>query len=327
MDEFALIERFFASRAAVSAQNREDVRVGIGDDAAVTRVDSGSELVIATDTLVEGTHFPAGTPAHALGHRCLAVNLSDIASMGAEPLWCTLALTLPQGSADWVDEFSAGFMALANAQEIALIGGDTTRGPLSVTVTIHGRVAPGAAVLRDGAAPREGVYVTGRVGAAAAGLALLQSASAAKPVARDDLARRFLYPVPRTDAGRALSGVASAMIDLSDGLHVDLARLLRASGVGARLSIESLPLDADALEHFGRARAIDFALSGGDDYELCFTVPAAAEEGLRRAAATWSCEISRIGETISGDDIIWLEHGRVIDVSDTSFRHFAEESP
>jgi len=327
MDEFALIDRFFASRVADSMHDREDVRVGIGDDAAVTHIDSGSELVVATDTLVEGTHFIAGTPAHALGHRCLAVNLSDIAAMGAEPLWCTLALTLPEGSADWVDRFSVGLLTLANAHDVALIGGDTTRGPLSVTVTMHGRVAPGAAVLRDGAAPGQGIYVTGRVGGAAAGLALVQVANDDMTLLQSGLVRRFLYPVPRVAEGRALSGLASAMIDVSDGLNVDLSRLLRASGVGAELSIESLPIDANAVERFGRVRAIDFALSGGDDYELCFTVPAEAEEPLRRAASTWSCEISRIGETVSGDDIAWLEHGRAFSVSDSSFRHFEQEAP
>ncbi|MFW2403114.1 MAG: thiamine-phosphate kinase [Gammaproteobacteria bacterium] len=322
MDEFALIDRYFASRVAETMLDREDVRVGIGDDAAVTRIDAGSELVVATDTLVAGTHFPADTPAHALGHRCLAVNLSDVAAMGAEPLWCTLALTLPEGSADWVDAFSSGFMALANAHKVALVGGDTTRGPLSVTVTIHGRVAPGTAVLRGGAAAGQGIYVTGRVGAAAAGLALLQAANDDASRSQRDLVRRFLYPEPRVDEGRALSGVASAMIDLSDGLNVDLSRVLRASGVGAELTVESLPLDPAAIECFGGARATDFALSGGDDYELCFTVPRGAEEGLRKAASNWSCGISRIGTTVAGDDASWSENGCAFDVSDNSFRHF-----
>jgi thiamine-monophosphate kinase len=323
MDEFALIDRYFASRAARVTQRRQDVRVGIGDDAAVTVLDPGSELVIATDTLVEGTHFPVGTPADALGHRCLAVNLSDLAAMGADPLWCTVALTLPTGSADWVDGFSAGFMSLANAHDVALIGGDTTRGPLSITVTIHGRVDPGSAVLRDGAEAGQGLYVTGYPGRAAAGLALSSDGVASQ--AESGLVARFLLPVPRVEEGRSLRGIASAMIDISDGLHVDASRLLQASGVGARLAIESLPLHQELIDRFGSDRAIEFALTGGDDYELCFTAPAEREGELRRVARNWSCGIARIGQTVSGDEIEWRENGRAFDVADTSFRHFAEE--
>ena len=322
MDEFALIERYFASRANEVTDRRPDVRVGIGDDAAVIRPEAGTELVIATDTIVENTHFPAGTPPGSLGHRSLAVNLSDLASMGATPLWCTLAITMPTGSAEWVDAFSSGFMALANDHDVALIGGDTTRGPLSVTVTVHGRVESGAAILRSGAGPGEGIYVSGTPGAAAAGRATLTS----DPVGESNsgLVSRFLYPTPRIDAGLSLRGIASAMIDISDGLHVDMCRLLRASGIGARMNVESLPLHEEAIVQFGYEQAKEFALTGGDDYELCFTVPEDCEERLRRAASGWSCGITRIGETVADDGIVWRDSGRAYRVSDRSFRHFQQ---
>lgn len=319
MDEFALIDKYFARRAGT----RGDVCVGIGDDAAVTRLESGSELVVATDTINEGTHFPVGTPARSLGHRCLAVNLSDLAAMGAEPLWCTLALSLPTGAADWVDAFSAGFMALANAHDVALIGGDTVRGPLSMTVTVYGKVAAGTAILRAGARAEDSIYVTGQVGLAAAGLALLTGDA---PETRGSaLVERFLYPAPRVREGRALVGIASAMIDLSDGLHVDLSRLLRASGVGAHLDADAIEPAAEAVERFGRERALGFALTGGDDYELCFTVPAARESQLRREAAGWECGVTRIGSVTADAEVIWYERGRARSIEDTSFRHFADD--
>ena len=320
MDEFTLIERYFAART----RSRADVVVGIGDDAAVTRGDANSEFVIATDMLVEGTHFPAGSPAHSLGHRCLAVNLSDLAAMGAQPLWCTLALSLPDGNARWVDEFSAGFMALADEHDIALIGGDTVRGPLSMCVTVHGKVAAGAAITRAGAAPDQALYVTGCTGRAAAGLALLNGESERPAPENSPLVEHFRYPVPRVGEGRALAGIASAMIDISDGLHVDAARLLRASGVGANLDLGAVRVSAAALEHFGRARALEFALLGGDDYELCFTVPADREEELRRLSASWDCGVTRIGRTRSAAQVNWWEEGRIHPIDDTSFRHFAD---
>lgn len=321
MDEFTLIEKFFAARTG----SRDDVLVGIGDDAAVTRVDAQSELVIATDSIVEGTHFPPGTPARALGHRSLAVNLSDLAAMGAQPLWCTLGLSLPEGSPDWVEAFSAGFMALADEYDVALIGGDTVRGPLSMTVTVHGCVEPGAAVRRRGAAAGQGIYVSGCTGQAAAGLKLLQEGGEPATVGEEQLVERFLYPAPRVREGRALVGIATAMIDVSDGLHVDLSRLLRASGVGARLDASAVRTSGASVERYGGDRTLELALTGGDDYELCFTVPAGRESELERRAADWECGVVRIGSTQAGEEIEWWNDGRIHVVDDGSFRHFAEE--
>jgi len=318
MDEFALIEKFFARRAGA----RDDVRLGIGDDAAVTRVEPGFDLVIATDTINEGTHFPPGTSAHALGHRCLAVNLSDLAAMGAEPLWCTLALSIPSGSADWVDAFASGFMALADAHEIALVGGDTVRGPTSINVTVHGRVPADTAIRRDGVRAGDGIYVTGRFGCAAAGLAMLSGAATAAEQERSELVNRFLYPAPRVREGRALVGIASAMIDVSDGLHVDLSRMLHASGVGAMLDVEALQLPVESVDRFGRARALGFALTGGDDYELCFAVPPDREPELDRVTSGWECGVARIGRAGRDREVRWLDHGRVRSIDEPGFRHF-----
>jgi thiamine-monophosphate kinase len=315
VDEFELIDRYFAARSVP----REDVRLGIGDDAAIVCPAAGAELAIATDTIVEGTHFPSGTPARAVGHRCLAVNLSDLAAMGASPLWCTLALSLPRGAPEWVGEFADGFWALAAEHDVALVGGDTVRGPLSVTVTVHGRVAPHAAIRRDGAGVDQAIYVTGATGSAAAGLASLRDGRAA---AGDELIDRFLYPAPRVREGCGLAAIATAMIDVSDGLHVDLERLLEASGVGALLDVESLPLDASVVERYGRERALDFALHGGDDYELCFTVPAAREAALRERAAGWACGIACIGRTRAGSGLAWREAGRARTAGACGFRHF-----
>ena len=218
MDEFALIERFFANGGV----ERADVRLGIGDDAAVTSMQSGYELVIATDSICQGTHFPEGTEPRALGHRCLAVNLSDLAAMGAEPLWCTLALSLPSAESEWLEAFAAGFFDLARRFEVALIGGDTVRGPLTMTVTVHGRVRPGQQVGRSGAKAGQGVFVTGFPGEAGAGLRLLTGMHADDAAAGRRMIGRFLYPEPRVDAGRALAEYATAMIDVSDGLDADL---------------------------------------------------------------------------------------------------------
>lgn len=317
MDEFALIERFFAQRAA----GRDDVRIGIGDDGAVTSMEPGYELVVVTDTINEGVHFPAGSPPRSLGHRCLAVNLSDLAAMGAEPLWCTLALSLPEGAADWVDAFSDGFMALADEHDIALIGGDTVRGPLSMTVTAHGRVKSGSAIRRDGAGAGDAIFVTGSPGRARAGLGILMDAGASDAAAAK-LVEAFRYPVPRVREGCDLRGVASAMIDVSDGLYSDLSRLLRASGVGATIDVDSVPLDEAIVERSGHARALEFALHGGDDYELCFTVAPERDADIARLSGHWNCAATRIGTTQPGDDIAWLGAGDVVLPDDAAFRHF-----
>lgn len=323
MDERTLISTCFDRRQAGGAGQRPDILVGIGDDAAVLRPDPGFDLVVATDTVVEGTHFPADIPASAVGHRCLAVNLSDLAAMAAKPRWFSLALSLPRADAAWVGEFAAGMFALADPLDVALIGGDTVRGPLGATVTVHGSVQPGRAVLRSGARAGDGVWVTGHPGDAVAGRELLMGSSptADGTGAAAALRQRFLYPQPRVREGLELAGIATAMIDVSDGLDDDLNKLLAASGVGAELDAGALPLST-GLRAVRPGDAIECALTGGDDYELCFTARAADEERLRKLAGNWTAPLTRIGTVVPGAGARWLLDGQALVVPDSTFRHF-----
>ena len=297
MGEFELIERYFAAVGAL----RSDVVLGVGDDAAVLSVPAGHELIACTDTLVEGRHFPTGFEAFDIGWRALAVNLSDLAAMGAEPRWATLALTLPAIDEEWLEEFVGGFATLAQAHGVALVGGDTTRGTLVLTVQALGTVPVGGAVPRSGARPGDLLYVTGWPGDAAAGLALLQGTLNGTGASRAALELKFRRPEPRVAFGQRLRGIASACIDVSDGLAADLGRLAAASGVAAVVRAAELPLSRALYALAGEARARTYALGGGDDYELLFTVPAAGRAGLARAtAASGAPACHCIGEITAG---------------------------
>ncbi len=236
MSEFDLIRDYFTDVGA----RRTDVDLGVGDDCALLEVPAGQQLAISIDTLAAGTHFLPDCDPESLGHKSLAVGLSDLAAMGAEPAWATLALTLPDHDPGWIAAFSRGFAALAGAHGVSLVGGDTTRGPLSVTVQVHGLVPAGRAIRRSGAAPGDRVYVSGTLGDAGLALRRILSGEPVDPVARARLER----PTPRVALGLALRGVASAMIDVSDGLAADLGHILAASGVGAEIDLTALPLSA-----------------------------------------------------------------------------------
>ncbi|MGQ4276955.1 thiamine-phosphate kinase [Pseudidiomarina sp. E22-M8] len=267
--EFDLIDTYFTHRWP----KRDDVVVGVGDDAAILAVPSDSELVIATDTMVAGVHFDHQTPARAVGHKVAAVNLSDLAAMGAEPAWLSLALTLPELDHDWLTGFSHGLREICAYYDCQLIGGDTTKGPLTVTVTAHGFVPIGAALLRDGAKPGDWVYVSGNLGDA--GLALAAQQNRAEISARHyrRVLERLHFPSPRVALGQSLREIASSAIDISDGLLADLQHILKASNVGARIDVDELPLSMALIESVDADGAISYALCSGDDYELCFTVP------------------------------------------------------
>jgi thiamine-monophosphate kinase len=298
---------------------RPDVRLGIGDDGAVLRPSPGTELVVVTDALVEGTHFPAGMPARAIGHRALAVNLSDLAAMGATPRWATLALSLPAPQAAWLEDFAAGLLGLAAATGTALVGGDTVAGPLFTTVTAIGEVPAGQPAGRRGARPGDAVFVTGTPGDAVQGRLLLGSD-------RDDAAAqylrsRFLYPDARLAAGRALRPLASAMLDVSDGLDQDLGRLAAASGVGLELDAGLLPLSPQ-LRTVAGPDAIARALTGGDDYELAFTAPAVQAAAIAAIAAAAACAITRIGTVVAGSAVRWHDGGREYPVPAGAWQHF-----
>lgn len=265
--EFSLIRRYFSQIGA----KRADLLLGIGDDCALLQPAAGQALAVTTDTLVAGVHFLASDPPQAIAHKALAVNLSDLAAMGAEAAWISLALTLPDANEPWLLAFSAGLDALLREHQVALIGGDTTRGPLAITITAQGFVPPEQALRRSGAQSGDRIYVSGRLGEAAAGLAVkLGQFSPASPWHKP-LLQHLHYPTPRLALGRELRGLASAAIDISDGLLADLGHILDASAVSAVLNIEQLPLPQLALEDLEQAR--NWALSGGDDYELCFCVP------------------------------------------------------
>ena len=290
--EFDLIARI---RARVAT--RADVVLGIGDDAALLAPPPGRQLVVTADTLNDGVHFPRGTSPADVGWKALAVNLSDLASMGAEPAWCTLSLSLPQSDPAWIEGFLDGFLDLAGQHGIALVGGDTTRGPLSIAVTAMGLVEPGRALRRDGARVGDEVWVTGTLGDAAGGLALLDR----EPVPA--LRARLDRPTPRVAAGRALAGIATACVDVSDGLLADLGHVCARSHVAAHLDVDALPASAALREAFGEADRIALQASGGDDYELCFTAPADASADIDAVSAQLGLRFTRIGRIVAGEGV------------------------
>ncbi len=321
MGEFELIERYFRSTAR--QLERGDVVLGIGDDAAVLDMPAGQQLVAALDTLVEGRHFPAGCAPRSIGHRALAVNLSDLAAMGADPAWCLLALTMPAAEESFLDAFASGLSELALRHGVALIGGDTTGGPLAVSLQALGFVSPGQALRRDGASPGDLLYVSGTPGDAAAGLALLQHAGfASTDVHREYLLQRFLYPEPRVELGRALRGLASACIDVSDGLAADAHKLAIASGGGALIDAARLPLSDALAGVMGVERAMTLALTGGDDYELCFTVPASRRAELEARLDNVKCRVTCIGSIGTQSGLFVTHHGADLHCDTQGYDHF-----
>lgn len=318
--EFELIGKYFAKLGA----QRSDVRIGVGDDGAVLMPPASRELVVVTDTLVEGVHFPVGSPATSIGHRAFAVNLSDIAAMGAEPAWALLALSLPRPDEEWLAGFARAAGDLCRRHNVALVGGDTTRGPLTITVTLMGIVPIGVALERKGGQPGDAVFVTGSPGDAAAGLALEQKRlHVADPMSAQILRDRFLFPTPRCEVGLGLRGLASACIDVSDGLGGDLEKLCAASGCGAEVDAASLPVSESLLAAVGRESAREYALTGGDDYELLFTVPLARLGAMTQAIQRGLGPVTRIGSLVAGSGVRVTSRGGVMQFSQAGFDHFA----
>jgi thiamine-monophosphate kinase len=267
MTEFELITHYFKK----PANNRHDVILGIGDDAALLQPPRNQLLVVTTDTLIEGVHFLPDASPHTLGHKSLAVSLSDLAAMGAEPAWIMLSLSLPHIDESWLSAFSEGFFSLSKKYNLQLVGGNTTRGQLSISTHLTGFAPPGKALQRDGAKPGDLIYVTGFLGDAALALACLQKKMT---LSEDELSRirpRLETPTPRVSAGLALRDIATAAIDISDGLVADLGHILQQSFMGATLNVFDLPL-SQTLKNLNQEMAFRLALSGGDDYELCFTI-------------------------------------------------------
>jgi len=318
--EFELIGKYFARLGA----ERSDVRIGVGDDGAVLVPHASRELVVVTDTLVEGVHFPVDSAATSIGHRAFAVNLSDLAAMGAEPAWGLLALTLPRADEDWLEQFARAAGDLCRRHGVALVGGDTTRGPLTITVTLMGLVPIGVALERGGGQPGDAIFVSGSPGDAAAGLALEQNRlHVADAMSAQILRDRFLFPTPRCELGLALRGLASACIDVSDGLGGDLEKLCAASGCGAEVDAAALPISEPLAKAVGRELAREYALTGGDDYELIFTVPLARLGAMNAAIARGLGPVTRIGSLVSGNGVRVSTRGAVMQFSGAGFDHFA----
>ncbi|HMN46713.1 MAG TPA: thiamine-phosphate kinase [Povalibacter sp.] len=314
LGEFDIIAKYFARNSG-----RSDVLLGIGDDAAVVATPADRRLVVALDTIVAGVHFPAGTVAADIGYRALAVNLSDLAAMGAQPSWMTLSLSLSESNADWLEGFSRGLFELAQRHDVALIGGDTVKGPMVISVQVAGYVETDRWLTRGGARVGDLVFVSGAVGEAAAGLALIQS-ERGDSLAADHLRQRFLRPEPRIALGRELRTIVTAAMDISDGLLTDLDKLCAASGCGARVELEQLPRSSAIGELFDAQTALDLALAGGDDYELLFTV-----DPLDVAKVPASCIC--IGRIEAGSSVVCVREGQVVDVKRRGYDHFsAKES-
>jgi thiamine-monophosphate kinase len=318
LSEFDLIDKYFKN----ALSGGPEVRCGIGDDAAIVSVPQGMELALSMDTLVAGVHFPETTAPADIGHKALAVNLSDMAAMGAEPRWITLSLTLPQDDpASWLEAFMSGFSALAGKYSLALIGGDLAHGPLSITIEIHGWLPAGTAIYRSGARPGDRIYVSGTLGDAGLALGVLDQRWSIDRKYHAEIFNRLYRPVPRTALGMALRGLATSAIDISDGLQADLAHILEASRAGARLDPGLLPL-SEALRQLPLAEAWEIALTAGDDYELCFTLPAAIPETeIKRLSAI--TPVHCIGQVTTEAGMYWQRlDGSVFVPAGTGYKHF-----
>lgn len=324
---------------------RDDIVLGLGDDAALLAPTPGMQLVAATDTLVHGVHYPPGTRPADIGWKALAVNLSDLAAMGAVPRWTLLQLTLPELQEAWLEQFLDGWCALAGSSGIALVGGDTTRGPEAIGVTVLGEVPSGAALLRSGAVAGDRVWVSGTLGDAAAALQLWREATGASkthpmepadehrvrlgrtlstPGATAPLQARLDRPVPRLALGRALRGIATACIDLSDGLLADLGHVCRASGVAAELQLAALPASAALQSLVAEPERWPLQLAGGDDYELCFTAPETRDATLQALAAASGIALTAVGRIQVGSGLRVLHpDGREYHAPRPGYEHFA----
>lgn len=319
MDEFALIHRYFGRLTPP----RGDVALGIGDDAALLQPPRGHELAMTTDTLIAGRHFPEDTDPQAIGWKSLAVNLSDLAAMGAEPRWFTLALTMRMVDPEWLAGFAAGLGAMARKAGVALVGGDTTQGPLSITITALGTVPAGKAIRRTGARISDAVCITGTLGNAALALRLGGDTPGGDELNgdREWLLKRLHRPKPRIAAGMSMRGLAHAAIDLSDGLSGDLGHILTASGVGAEIRADRLPMSKAFRANSTPDQRLDLQIAGGDDYELCVVLPPKAVPVLRKRIKQPLTEVGRI---VKGRELAMVDaKGKKIPFSATGFRHFA----
>jgi len=318
LSEFDLIARYFHRPL------RRDSRavLGVGDDCALLAPSSGMQLAISTDMLVEGRHFFVDADPFYLGHKSLAVNLSDLAAMGAKPLAFTLALALPEARAEWLSSFSTGLLRLADEHKCELVGGDTTRGPLNICITVFGELPVGQALRRDAAHAGDDIWVSGTLGDARLALAGYRHEIALDAATLESAATRMHCPVPRVALGSALRGIARAAIDISDGLAGDLGHILKLSGAGATLHVDALPA-GPMIERLAVDVRRRFTLAGGDDYELCFTAPSSQRDAVLVAARACATPVTRIGSIDAAPGLRLVDaDGAPFDLQVTSFDHF-----
>ncbi len=319
MKEFDLIKKYFTEQAV----NRKDVQLGIGDDCAIVTPPERQKIAITTDTLVAGVHFPLETSAKAIGHKAIAVNLSDLAAMGAEPSWISLAITLPEIDETWISEFCAAVFELCEYYNVQLIGGDTTRGPLSITVTAQGLLPLDKVLTRSGGHPGDWLYVTGEIGDAALALQHVLGECCVEAQHLDKLRNKLDFPKPHVLAGQAIREYASAAIDLSDGLVADLRHLCQASNVGANIVLEDLPLSFELIDSLGLAQATELALVGGDDYELLISVSEDNKVGLETALSNCGVKASCIGQLNGNQNITTTIDSKPTVLHTKGFEHFS----
>ncbi|WP_420933322.1 thiamine-phosphate kinase [Alteromonas sp. A081] len=302
MKEFDLIGRYFS----VGGHKRRDVVIGIGDDCAVTVVPENQQLAVTTDTLVADVHFLKDAPAKSVAYKTVAVNLSDLAAMGAEPAWISLSLSLPEVKEAWLSDFVTGLYELTQYYSVQLIGGDTVKGPMALTITAQGFIPQGSELTRSGAKPGDWIYVTGTLGDAGAGLDILQGKLEVAGEAKDVLINRHYFPTPRVAVGTAMRRIASSCIDVSDGVISDLKHILSASGCGANLHVDRLPLSRALTSAVSQDEAIEYALSAGDDYELIFTVSEEQRGSLETSIASTNVKATCIGQLTGHTDKLAL---------------------
>lgn len=315
--EFDLIAKYFDRPVKKTA-------LGIGDDCALLTPAPNTQMAISCDMLVSGTHFFPNASPRLLGHKSLAVNLSDLAAMGAKPVAFTLALSLPSADEAWLAEYAAGLFALADAHECELIGGDTTRGPLNICVTVFGQVPQGQSLRRDAAQVGDDIWVSGTLGSARLGLGAMQNAISLDDEAYAASVLRLHQPTPRVALGMALNGIAHAAIDISDGLVGDIGHILKKSGVGASIDVDAIPVAIELEAQPDEIRRT-FAMAGGDDYELCFTVPASKRSEVEAAAMQCSVPVTRVGRIEAAPDLRLVDAKKQpINLSQHSFDHFGK---
>jgi thiamine-monophosphate kinase len=320
LSEFELIDRYFLHQET----NRSDVVLGVGDDAALVRVPMDHDLVLTMDSLVAGIHFLSTWPAEDIAHKALAVNLSDLAAMGAEPAWATLSLVLPQIDENWIEGFCQAFYHLAKQFNVQLIGGDLSRGPtLTITLELHGFIPTGQAITRSGAQIGDLIYVTGALGESGFALHIEKHLSLFSDTVYRSVAHRLRRPMPRLAEGRVLRGLANSMIDISDGLAADLGHILEKSGVGATVIEEKIPIASPLKQHLSYDQAWNLALFHGEDYELCFTLPLKYQERVETLFTELQTDLHLIGHIDSQQGLrCQMRNQQVMNLEPKGYQHF-----